>query len=64
MILIGQMVSSQTGLIHQVTGDITHMRFYAANILMNHHSDYCYTHLMRETSYEETIWSKEAYEIL
>ena len=64
MKLIDQMVSSQPGLITQVTWDITHARFWSATIFLDHCYEYCYAHLMRRTSYEETLQAKEAYECL
>ena len=58
------MVSAQPRLITQVTGDLTHVGFWAANVFVDHYSNYCCTHLMRGTSDEETFWEKEAYEHL
>ena len=48
----------------QVTGDLTHVRFWKSTIFTDHLYKYCYTHLMRGTSAEETLRSKEAYEHL
>ena len=58
------MVSAQTGLIYQVTRDLTHTRFCVATLFVHHYSDYCYTHVMRGTSDEETLRAKEAYKRL
>ena len=64
MSLIDQMVSSQPGLIPQVTGYLTHTILWAANLFVNHYFDYYYVHIIRGTSAEETIWSKDAYKRL
>ena len=56
---IDQMVSAQPGIIPQVTGDLTHARFLAETVFMDHYSDYCYTHLMKGTSAEENLKEKE-----
>ena len=58
------MVSSQPGLIPQVTGALTHARLWAATIFLDHYSNYFYSHLTRGTSSEETLWANLAYEIL
>ena len=44
---IEHMVSSQPGLIHQVTEALTHTRFWAATIFMDYYYNYCYTKIMR-----------------
>ena len=64
MASIEQMVSVRPGLIPQVTGALTHARFWAATVLVDHYYEYCYAHLMRVTSSEETLWEKEAYDRL
>ena len=58
------MVFYQPGIIPQVTGDLTHARFLAETVFMDHYSDYCYTHLMKGTSAEENLKEKETYERL
>ena len=40
MASIDQMLSSQPGITPQVTGDITHLRLWAATIFVDHYSDY------------------------
>ena len=64
MALIEQMLSVQPGLITQVTGSLTHTRFWAATVFVGHYSDYCYSHLMRGTSAEENLQSKESHKRL
>ena len=54
MTSIDQMVSSQQGIIPQVTGDITNAKFWAGTVFLDRYSDYCYTHLMMGASDEET----------
>ena len=61
---IDQVISVQLGIILQVTGALTHTRFWPSNIFVDHYSGYYYTHRMRVTSAEETLWVKEAYERL
>ena len=60
MTSIDQMVSSQPGPIPKLTGSITQVRFWAATVFVYQYSDYCYAHLMRGTSVEETREAKEA----
>ena len=57
---IDQMVSSQPGTIPKLTRSITRVRFWAATVFVYQYSDYCYAHLMRGTSGEETREAKEA----
>ena len=64
MTSIDHILSAQPGIIIQVIGDLTHTRFWAANVFVDHYSDYCYTHLMRGTSVEKTLGAKEAYKCL
>ena len=64
MTSIDQMVSSQQGIIPQVTGDITNAKFWAGTVFLDRYSDYCYTHLMMGASDEETLRSKESYKRL
>ena len=58
------MVSSQPGIIPQFTGALTHERLWAVTVFADHYYGYCYTHLMRGKSSEETLWAKEAYKRL
>ena len=64
MTSIYQMVYAQPGLISQVTGYLTHMRLWEAAVFLYRYSNYCYAHLMRETSAEEILRAKEAYNFL
>ena len=58
------MISAQLGIIPGFTRKITHSRWFEATVFVEQYSDYCYSHLMRGTSYEETLRAKEAYERL
>ena len=58
------MISSQLDIIPQVTGAITHAKFWASNVFVDHYSDYFHDHLTRGISAEETLQSKEYYERL
>ena len=64
MTSIDQMVSARPELIPKVTRYLTHARFWSTTVFVDHYSDYCYTQLMRGTSDEETLQSKEANESL
>ena len=52
MNLIYQMVYAQPGLVPQITGGLTHSRFWAATVFVDHYFDYFYAQLIRGTSYE------------
>ena len=64
MTSIDHMVSAQPGIIPQVTGSLNHARFWSATVFLDHYSNYCYAHIMRGNSAEETLRAKEAYERL
>ena len=64
MTSIDHMVSAQPGIILQFTGDLTHSRLWSSTVFVGHYSYYCYTHLIRVTSSEETLRAKEAYDLL
>ena len=64
MTSIEQMVSAQPGIIRQVTGALTYTIFWSDTIFVDQYYNYCYTHLMRGNSAEETIRSKEGYKRL
>ena len=61
---IGNMVSTQPGLIPQVTGDLTHARFWTSTLILDNYYNYFYDHLMSGTSDEEKLQDKEAYKLL
>ena len=61
---IDHMVSAQPGIISQVTRDLTHMKFWAATIFVDHYSYYRYTKLIRLNLDEKTFWANEADEHL
>ena len=59
-----QMISSFGGLIPQVKGRLTRARYYAAQIKVDHFTDFTYVHLMQDTTAESTLEAKHAYERL
>ena len=63
-VLVDQIVSSQPGLITQMSGFLTKQRLWGAITFVDHVSDFVYVHLMRELSLAETLLSKEAMEKL
>jgi hypothetical protein len=59
-----QMISPFGGMIPQVKGRLMKAKYYAATIFVDHHTDYTYVHLMRNTTAETTLEAKNAYEHL
>ena len=59
-----QMISPYGGLIPQVKGRLMKAKFYAAQIKVDHYSDYTYLHLMKDTTAESTLDAKNSYERL
>ena len=57
---VDQIVSSQPGLIPQISGFLTSKRLLGATIFVYHVSDYVYVHLMRDLTLDETLLDKEA----
>ncbi len=51
----------QPGLTSQVTGTVTHARYWAATIFVDHFSDVFFVSLMRGVSDAETLAAKQAY---
>ena len=58
------MVYSQPDIITQLTGALTHTRFYSVTVFVDHYYDYIYSHLMRGILAEETLQTKEVYKRL
>ena len=56
------LISREPGLMAQVTGRLTHKRYYGAAVFTDHFSDLIYPHLITSTSMEETMNGKSAYE--
>ena len=55
---IDQIISSQPGLIPQMSGFLTHKRIWGYATFVDHVSDFVYVHLVRDfTLYEILIWS-------
>ena len=55
-------ISGQPGLMPQALGKLTHERFWASPLYVDHFSDYIYNHLITGTTSQETLDSKIAYE--
>ena len=58
------MISPFGGLIPQLKGRLMRAKYYAATIFVDHHTDYTYVHLMRDSTAESTLEAKNAYEHL
>eukprot|EP00957_Ditylum_brightwellii_P146657 11163606-Ditylum_brightwellii.AAC.1 len=56
------MVSHQPGPIPQVTGALTYDIYWGAVTMVDHASNFCYSHLTRGTTNAETLAVKDAYE--
>jgi hypothetical protein len=59
---VDQMVSPVPGLVAQTKGNPTRMRYNAATIFVDQHSDLTYCHLQSTLSANDTIEAKEAFE--
>ena len=59
-----QMISPFGGMIPQMKGRLMRAKYYAATIFVDHYTDYTYVHLMKDTTGESTLESKNAYESL
>ena len=55
-------ISHQPGLIPQVSGKLTHERYWGSVLYVDHFSDYLFNHLITGTTSEQTLSSKLAYE--
>ena len=58
------MISPYGGLIPQLKGRLMRAKYYAATIFVDHHTDFTYVHLMRDSTAESTLEAKNAYEHL
>eukprot|EP00957_Ditylum_brightwellii_P170956 13012712-Ditylum_brightwellii.AAC.1 len=58
------MISHQLGLIPQVTGTLTHDNYWGAVTMMDHVSNFSYSHLIKGASNTNTLSTKGAYERL
>ena len=56
------MISMQPGFIAQLTGKLTKQQFKAATVFVDHFSGLHYIHMMINTSSDETIKAKLAFE--
>ena len=61
---VDQIVSSQPGLIPQMSGFLTSKRIWGCTTFVDHVSNYVNVHLMRDFTLEETVQAKTAYEKL
>ena len=52
------------GMIPQMKGRLMRAKYYAATIFVDHYTDYTYVHLMKDTTAESTLESKNSYESL
>ena len=59
-----QMISPFGGMVPQMKGRLTKAKYYAATVFVDHHTDYTYVHLMRDTTAVSTLEAKHAYETL
>ena len=59
---IDQIISSQPGLIPQMSGFLTGERIWGATTICDHVSDYVHCHLMKNLTLEETLTAKHAWE--
>ena len=57
-----QLESSHAGLIPQVKGILMNARYIGATVFVDHATDFCYIHLMKDLSGESTLEAKNAYE--
>eukprot|EP00957_Ditylum_brightwellii_P034214 2593553-Ditylum_brightwellii.AAC.1 len=56
------MISHQLGLMPQVTGTLTHERYWGATTMVDHASSYSYSNFIMGTTNEQTVAAKHAYE--
>jgi hypothetical protein len=56
------LVSAQPGLIPQISGWLTSMRFTGQTVIVDHYLDHVYVYLMQNLSLEEIILAKHGYE--
>ena len=59
---VDQMISTQPGLVAQLKGKLTTQRYMAATVFTDHFSGLRYIHMMTNTSSNETIKAKLAFE--
>lgn len=59
---VDQLVSTQVGFVAQLKGKLTIKRYKAATVFVDHYSRLRYVHMMYDSSSEETIKAKRAFE--
>jgi hypothetical protein len=59
---VDQMISMQMGLVAQLKGKLTTQRYKAVTVFVEHFAGLCYIHMMTNTSSDETIKAKLAFE--
>ena len=57
-----QIVSAQSGLVHQTSGRLTRSRIWGNHIMVYHFSNFIYVHVMSSISVEDTLADKKSYE--
>jgi hypothetical protein len=58
---VNQMVSTQVGFLAQLKGKLINRRFYGATIFVDHYSRLRFVRLMQDSSSNETIKAKHAF---
>ena len=61
-VYVDQLESTTPGLLAQLKGTLTKLRYKAATIFIDHYSRLSYVHLQKTTSADETVLAKEAFE--
>ena len=62
VVSVDQLESTTHGMIAQLKGKVTHRRYKAATIFVDHYSDASFIHLQETLTSEDTIRAKEAFE--
>eukprot|EP00957_Ditylum_brightwellii_P142116 10827789-Ditylum_brightwellii.AAC.1 len=61
---VDHMIFHQPGLIPQVTGILTSKRYWGSVTMVDHATDFIYSHLIRGTTVDKTLAAKHIYECL
>eukprot|EP00957_Ditylum_brightwellii_P020464 1542624-Ditylum_brightwellii.AAC.1 len=56
------MISHQPVLVPQVTGRFTNDKYWGAVTMVDHASNFSYSHMIKGTSNKETVLAEDAYE--
>ena len=60
---VDHMISRQPGLIPQVTGTLTHDRYWGSVTVVDHASNFSYSHIIQSTLNSDMVEAKDAHEI-